>query len=132
MNGRDMIREAKRMERKMGITVTQQVKNTITGQESLQPVATIGLPVPGAKMDGVAIGTTLVCVLGSLASAVEATKHWDRAGKAKSSKLARSRRLKATGFSVLSAAALLPLFPVPVDKTLLDKINPLNTDIVVG
>ena len=132
MNGRDMIREAKRMERKMGLTVTQQVKNTVTGQESLKAIATVGLPVPGANMDALAIGTTFVCVIASLASAVEATKHWDRAGKAKSPKLARSRRRKATGFSVLSAAALLPLFPVPVDKTLLDKINLLNTDIVVG
>ena len=120
------------MERKMGLTVTQQVKNTTTGQESLQPVATIGLPVPGAKMDGLAIGTTLVCVLGSLGSAMKAKEQWDRGGKAKKPKLARKRKRKAAGLTVLSAAFLVPLLPIPVDKTLLDKINLLNTDIVVG
>tara|TARA_B100000287_G_scaffold263148_2_gene247632 strand:- start:2022 stop:2420 length:399 start_codon:yes stop_codon:yes gene_type:complete len=132
MNGRDMIREAKRMERKMGLTVTQQVKNTTTGQESLKAVATVGLPVPGAKMDGLAVGTTLVCVLGSLVTAMEAKEQWDRGGKAKKPFLARKRKQKAAGLSVLSAAFLIPLLPIPVDKTLLDKINPLNTDIVVG
>ncbi len=116
----------------MGLTVTQQVKNTTTGQESLKAVATVGLPVPGAKMDGLAVGTTLVCVLGSLVTAMEAKEQWDRGGKAKKPFLARKRKQKAAGLSVLSAAFLIPLLPIPVDKTLLDKINPLNTDIVVG
>jgi len=126
------IREAKKLERKLGLTIYEQVKNTVTGNEVLRPLTTIGLPAAGAGVDTKSAVSTMLLVGTAIYGASVAAEAFTLSEITENKILKGNRKVRGLLGMSLALVSAGVIMPFAVDKANIDKINPFQTGVTLG
>ena len=132
MDAYQKIREAKKLERQLGLTIYEQVKNTVTGNEVLKPLTTIGLPAAGAGVDTQSAVSTMLLVGTAIYGASVAAEAFTLSELTENKTLKGNRKVRGLfgmSLALISAGVIAPL---AIDKAYIDSINPLKTGVTLG
>ena len=123
MNAQERIREAKKLERKMGLTIYEQAKNTTTGNDVFVPKATIGIPHGVSNKEAATtIGLTLLAVYGSTKS----VKFLRSAETTVNKELKKRRKRKAMLNAAIAGLSVVTLMPINIDAQKFAFLNPMK------
>ena len=121
MNAQERIREARKLERKMGLTVMEQGKDTTTGEDVFVPKFSVGMPYGVTTKEAMStIALTAAAALG----AVKFKQGMNKAEVTVNAKLRTKRKRKAIGYGVVSVLAVGALLPLKVDAQKFAFLNP--------
>jgi len=112
MNAIERIREAKKLERKLGLTVYDQMTDTTTGNEVLVPRVSVGLPAGSSPME---TGTTIALCMAAIWGGYTAGEFFMKGEITGDAKLRKRRRRKALFGGAVAAGSIATLLPVPID-----------------
>lgn len=123
MNAQERIREARKLERKMGLTIYEQAKNTTTGNDVFVPKATIGIPHGVTNKEAATtIGLTLLAVYGSTKS----LKFLRLAETTLNKELKKERKRKAMTNAAIAGLSVFTLMPINIDAQKFSFLNPMK------
>tara|TARA_B100000287_G_C20670072_1_gene793071 strand:- start:3691 stop:4140 length:450 start_codon:yes stop_codon:yes gene_type:complete len=131
MYAKERLRTAKRLEKDMGMTIIQQVENTITGEQKLQPVVSIGMPVKGLRHDTISQVSTLGLFALAVYGAYNSAQAFLLSEQATTRALERKRKMRGIAGLATTVGAGAIMYPWALDKQTLDSLNPFVTDILV-
>ena len=132
MDAYQKIREAKKLERQLGLTIYEQVKNTVTGNEVLRPLTTIGLPAAGAGVGTQSAVSTMLLVGTAIYGASVAAEAFTLSEITENKTLKGNRKFKGLLGMSLALVSAGVIAPFAVDKAKIDKLNLLNTGVTLG
>ena len=112
MNAIERIREAKKLERKLGLTIYDQKTDTTTGNEVLVPRVSIGLPAGSSPME---TGTTIALCMAAIWGGYTAGEFFLKGELSRDKDVQKRRRRKALFGSAVAAGSIATLLPVPID-----------------
>lgn len=112
MNAIERIREAKKLERKLGLTVYDQKTDTTTGDEVLVPRVSVGLPAGSSPME---TGTTIALCMAAIWGGYTAGEFFLKGEISKDKTVQKRRRRKAISGMAVSGMAIATLLPLPID-----------------
>ena len=121
MNAQERIREARKLERKMGLTVMEQGKDTTTGEDVFVPKFSVGMPYGVTTKEAMStLALTGLAVFG----AVQFKRNLAKAELATKKEVRRKRKRRAIYGGVASVAAVGLLLPMKVDAQKFKFLNP--------
>ena len=121
MNAQERIREARKLERKMGLTVMEQGKDSITGEDVFVPKFSVGMPYGVTTKEAMStIALTGLAALG----AVKFKKGMHKAELETRAKVKTKKKRRAIGYGLLSVVAVGALLPMKVDAQKFQFLNP--------
>ena len=112
MNAIERIREAKKLERKLGLTVYDQKTDTTTGEEVLVPRVSVGLPAGSSPTE---TGTTIALCLAAIWGGYTAGTFFLKGELSQDKEVQKRRRRKALVGGAVAAGSIATLLPVPID-----------------
>ena len=121
MNAQERIREARKLERKMGLTVMEQGKDTTTGEDVFVPKFSVGMPYGVSTKEAMStLALTGLAVFG----AVQFKRNLAKAELTTKPKLRTKRKRRAMYAGAASVAAVGLLLPMKVDAQKFQFLNP--------
>ena len=121
MNAQERIREARKLERKMGLTVMEQGKDPTTGEDVFIPKFSVGMPAGVTTSEALSTMTlTAIAVYG----AVKFKQGMTQSELATNPKLKTKRKRKALTAGAASLLAAGLLLPISVDAQRFAFLNP--------